>query len=229
MQQSRQETTSSDISKAFQPMSAEDIAKHLKYYLQFNKSKVSRPIPLNRIQSRGFYLLHYKTFDKMSVVFNKYEIDIDKYLYFFVNVLHKAERSINDDLLSPNTLNEFVTWLTTMKRRKNIYKWILKSINNIVAECKKKHIYSARDYLKMIVRENLIGPYHASGKISKYYFAAIPKFDKIIPKLDYFSRAELDDLKRLFAVYSTEVQDAFLYLKNQKFNPLKSVDKLLYM
>ena len=67
----------------------------------------------------------------------------------------------------------------------------------------------------------------ATGRISVYFLAAIPKFNRVIPKLDPLSQDELHILKDRFDMYNTDVNEAHMRFKSLKANPLKLCDEVL--
>lgn len=204
-----------------------DLAVNLKYYFQFKRTTIRTPIAMNRISGKTFYLQHKTALDNLAVVLNKYKMNADKFCKFFVIDFNKTERDINDSLVSTYTFNEYVQHLTKIKKRNDIYSWVMKSVKTIANECYQLNIMSTKDFIRKLISDKRLAAYYISGKISKYYLAAIPNFNKVIPKLDHFSKLDLDDLYRLFDVYQTEVQDAFLYMKNIKINPLRLTDTMI--
>lgn len=216
------ETGASDLT-----ITGETVARYVKYYLQFKKSTIRNPISVDRIACRVFYNQHKKVFDSAAKILSKYNISVDKFSKFFVMDFKKTEYDINEFLVNQTTFSEYAQYLAKNKKRNDIYKWVSDSIYAIADECRKNKIFTTKDFLRKAISEKKLATYYVSGVISKYYLAAIPNFNKIIPKLDYFSRLELDDLNRLFEIYKTEVNDAFLYMKNIKINPIRLTDIMI--
>ena len=104
----------------------------------------------------------------------------------------------------------------------------MKSVNNIVEECVDNNWFTTKDFLRNLIDQKKLGNWYVSGKISKYYLAAIPNFWKIVPQLDHFSKIELDQVASRYDIYNREINETFLKLKNFKVNPIAMTDTLIY-
>jgi hypothetical protein len=207
---------------------AEYAAKIFKYHLQFKNPYIKFLLHFNRVQAKTFYAKYKKEFDKFIVIFNKYNLDAYKYIRFFIEVLNKNETDIKKDFITINTINEYVDWLKHIDKQNRIYKYFIKSANNIVNECNKLGFFSTKDFIRYMITNKKISEYYISGKISLYYFAAIPNFKKIIPKLDSFAKDEFQKVYDRFEMYNAEITSAFMKITNQKVNPIKFTDNLIY-
>lgn len=205
-----------------------DVAVVFKYYLQFTNKKIVNIMPVQRIQAKMFYKNNKNIFDKCYSIFTKYNINIDSYIDYFINVEKKSNYHLQTDFLNMFTINNFVDYLKINEHDKKIYSYFQKSVKNIAKLAIKNNFLSTKDFLKHIIYNKLIGQYYMSGIISKYYLTAIPNMKLIIPKLDQFSQNELLDVYNKFESYNTEITKVFLKMKNQKVNPIKLTDKLIF-
>ena len=87
---------------------------------------------------------------------------------------------------------------------------------------------STKDFIKHIIQTKKISSYLLSGKISQYYFAAIPNFNKLIPKLDHFARADFNYILENFEMYNAQITQAYERKTNQKVNPIKITDEQIF-
>ena len=85
-------------------------------------------------------------------------------------------------------------------------------------------ICTTKDFFRQLIKDNKVGAYVMSGKISLYYLAAIPSFKKVIEHLDYFSKLELQSLNDHFEIYHSDVNEAFLAKKHKMVNPIELTD-----
>lgn len=207
---------------------AEYIAKLFKFYLQFKNPYIKFKLPFKRVSSKVFYSTYQKEFDKLFNVFSKYNLDIIKYINFFINYLDKRENDIKTCLVSNIVFSQYIEWLKKIDKQNNIYKYFVKSAKNIAIESFKLGYYNTKDFLRYLIKHKKIAEYFVSGKISIYYFAAIPNFNKIIPKLDNFAIAELKQLYDNFEMYNAEIIQAFIKQTNQKVNPISYTDELIF-
>ena len=121
-------------------------------------------------------------------------------------------------------IDEFCKHIKKQKKLEDIYKWFMMSVKSIVDECIKTQTYTTKDFLRELIDNNKVGPYVAAGKISVYWLAAIPSFNKVIKHLDYFSKQELQLLDEHFDIYHSEVNEAFLVKNRKMVNPIELTD-----
>lgn len=223
MQTAAEEKKTDDSNTA---LSGKRAAHIFKYFIQFNKSYV-RPTSFNRISAKGFYDKHKTAFDSLAAIFSKYSLDMTAYIKYFVIELGKTERDIDEHLVSKLMINSYAAYLSVIDKRRGIYKSVMRTVKNLSDLCADEHLFSAKECIRWLIQEKKLGQYVMGGVISKYFLAGIPKFDKIVPKLDYFSKAELSDLVTRYDIYNTDVNEAFMYVKNTMLNPLKLLDTSL--
>ena len=195
----------------------QDVNSHLKFKL-----------PLERITAKCIYENHREAFDKLARAFASNGLSPVNYLKFFATVYGGAETKLDDELCSKQALAAFETWKATNEKRQKIFSWFMKSVHNIVDECIEQGWFTTKDFMRHLINEKKLAGWYASGKISKYYLAAIPNFWKIVPKLDHFAKEELKVVADRYDMYNTEVNEAFLQLKKFKVNPIALTDALIY-
>jgi len=199
----------------------EYIARYLKYFLQLKNPYVVYKLPVDKVSPKNIYAKYKAKFDLLATICNKYDIDSTRYLDFFVNKFNKFEKDIDVYLVSLDTINKYVESLQISELHNRIYNNFLRSVDNIVDDCIKLNFNSVVDYLRYLISSRKIASYYAAGRISIYYFAAIPKFKNVIEKLDNISRDEFHMLYERYDKYHYDVNEAFLKLKNIKINPIK--------
>ena len=195
----------------------QEVNPHLKFKL-----------PLERIAAKCVYESHREAFDRLASAFNNNGMSPLNYLRFFAIEWGGTESKIDDELCSERALSAFETWTAANEKRKKIFSWFMKSVHNIVDECVEHGWFTTKDFIRHLINEKKLANWYASGKISKYYLAAIPNFWKIVPKLDHFSKEELKLVADRYDMYNTEVNEAFLQLKKFKVNPIALTDALIY-
>lgn len=203
------------------------VAKAVKYWLHLENPYATVEVPMNCIQAKSLYTQHSKTFENAAMIFNKYNIDPLAYSKFFVQKFGKKSKDIDDCYLSPQTFNFFVEDMKASEEKKKIYKNFIKSAEFIVKESIALGFPSMKDWLRYAICEKKLANYYVAGKISKYFFASIPNFPKILPKLDQFARDELSIIAERFDKYNTDINEAFLYMKKCKINPVDFIDTLI--
>jgi len=203
-------------------------ARLWKFFRQEKQPYLKFKLPLERITAKSIYEKHKKAFDTLAKVFARHGISPKAYLKFFATEFNGAEEIIDTKLVDKGTILDFENWVFTTAKRKKIYSWFMKSVDNIVDECIENGWFTTKDFIRHLINDKKLANWYASGKISKYYLAAIPNFWKIIPKLDHFSREELKTLAERYDLYNTEVNEAFLTLKSFKINPIALTDALIY-
>lgn len=202
----------------------EKAAKIFKYYRGWQNPYKTTITPLKLVSGKRLYKEHKEDLDRFAALAKKNNFDIDSYFKFCVIDCGIKESCIDACLSSTTMINEFCNHVKKQKKLEDIYKWFMMSVKSIVDECIKTQTYTTKDYLRHLIDSNKIGPYVAAGKISVYYLAAIPSFNKIISKLDYFSRLELQLLEDHFEIYHSEVNEAFLAKRKKMVNPIELTD-----
>lgn len=203
------------------------LAKIFKYCCHMHNINNRKMIPFKLINGKAIYKKNKNAFDKFSIIVKKNKFNVKKYFEYCV-VHGIKEDNVNLCISSSLMIEKYKDHLKKIELYKKIYKWILKTVKNIVVECIDKDIYTTKEYLRWLINNNMIGKYLISGKISIYYLAAIPNFKDIIHKLDYFSQQELHRLSECFDIYHSDVNKAFLQEKNEKFNPIDYTDFAIF-
>ena len=205
-----------------------EIAKYFKYMQQFKLDYIIDKQPLNRIQCKSFYVKNKKIFEKAYDIFNKYHLDIYNFIDFYINFFDKSNKTIEKDFLSVNAFNGYQSYLCQQDKNKKIYKWFEKSVENISNDCIAYDFFNVKDYIRHLIVTRKLASYYMTGKISKYWFCGIPGFKKIILKLDNISKDEFMEIYDKFDIYNTEINNAFLYFKNMKVNPIYITEQRIF-
>ena len=204
-----------------------EIAQYLKFRLQDKNPHIENTIPLRVIKAKSFYQKNKKQIDNIIQIQTKYNnFNIYKYIDFFVDEIYNFKDQLSN-FYDKYSLIKYRDYLNYEKKQDRIYSYFLKSIKNIVNDCKQLNIFSAKDYLRYLINNKKLSQYYISGKISCYFFAAIPKFKLLIEKLDKFERNDLNDIYTKYEMYNTEIVKIFMKKTNKKVNPLDLIDQLL--
>ena len=203
------------------------IAQFLKYKLQYKNSKIENAIPLPMIKAKAFQQKYHAQINKLIKIVQSFEnFDVYKYLSFFVDNIYKNDCDIKT-LVSTYNFTQYKNYLEYLEKQERIYGYFMKSVNNIVNDCKQLQIFSAKDYLRYLIQNKKLSQYYVSGRISCYFFAAIPKFKMLIDKLDPLTRSDFSELYNMYEMYNAEIVKVFLKKTNKKINPLAIVNQAL--
>lgn len=203
------------------------IAQLFLYYRRLLNPYIKNHLPLKLVSAKKIYSKNKDIFDKFAENANNNKFDVEPYIKFCVIQNGLTESSLDICIETPVMLTKYQEHLKLVTRRKKIYMWFMKSANNIAQYCIDMGFFSTKDFIKYMIENNKVGILVASGKISLYYLAAFPNFGKIISKLDYFSRNELSFLEKHFEIYHSDINDAFLYIKNKMANAIDITDSVL--
>ena len=213
--------------RSAQSFDGEFVAKVFKYYRSLQNPYKSKSFPLKLVSGKALYNSYKELFDKFAAAASKNNFDIESYLKYCVKC-GMTESTLDTCLASTKMIEKYLAHLKKVKLRKQIYKWFIKSAKNIALQCVDNGYFTTKDFLRMLIDTKQIGKYVVTGQISLYFFAAIPNFKKVIPKLDYFSQQELHLLGEHFDIYHSDVNKAFLQEKNTYVNPIDFTDKLIW-
>lgn len=229
LEQSREQWLEGESSKrpCTKLSDGEIVARELKKALMALSPTWDPRIPIHRVSAVAFYEEHQDIFDRLAKYFKKNRLDISTYCYFYVNVLNKRDRDIDTTLLTKSSLIGYADFLGTREKDRQIFSWFMKSAENLANEAVEHGFVLTKDVLRYLIKSRKIAQWVVCGKLSVYFLAAIPRFDSAIPRLDFFARAELEKLRQMFDIYSTDVNRAFLTVKCVKLNPFAVTDELI--
>lgn len=231
-QATRSQRTSESQSGEKQPhvarsVTGEDIARWFKYYKQMHEQANMIFVPFKLVPCKSLYRKNRKAFDRFAAAASKNNFDVCSYMKFCVQVCGIDESGIGKSILSSAVLSRYEEHMKERLRLRHIYKWFMKSVKFIAETCVEEDYFTAKDYLRMLIDTHQIGACIMSGKISLYFFAAIPNFNRAISHLDYFSRLELVPLAEHFDIYHSDVNKAYMQIRNVKVNPVDLVDRMI--
>lgn len=81
------------------------------FYMQNKNKSQAWQIPLKRIRARGLYNAHKQEFNKLTEVFCKYNLDIDRYMRYFVEVLDMHEKDLKTELANSKNIMQYIGYL----------------------------------------------------------------------------------------------------------------------
>lgn len=197
-----------------------------KYYSQFNNSYIQYPLPLERIASKSIYSKNKIFFDKLSKLFEKYDIELNSYIKFCV-----LEKKLNSktltQMLDQYILSQYIEHEQILTKRKRIFKYFKNTVDFISNECIKNGYPRSMDYIRYLISEKKLAAYYISGKISKYYLSAITNFPKVIQKLDQMSQDEFHQISIMYDKYHLDIKEAMMQ-ENKKFvNVFEYTDQII--
>lgn len=177
--------------------------------------------------AKSFYCKYKKQFDHLVNVTNEFNVNVTQYIKFFVDDYGKTERDIPDKLCASASFHAYLSHVKAQKKLRGIYEVVLRSSRNIAEDCVQMRCSSAKEYVIQMFKQKKLAAYYLTGKISRYWFAAIPSFRKLILKLDVMSREEFHDIESMFDLYSKDVNDAFMMMTSKRVNVFHITDELI--
>ena len=201
----------------------ETMVRVIKYYSQeFVKGKKNTPFKL--IRCKGEYVKNKKKYDQLFNLCEKYKIKTLDYIKF--SILMNGTKTV-DTMLSVQSFLQYANYKKRKSRYAKIYKYYMKSANNVVDMCIKNGYTDTIDCLRHLIQENRLGYEYLSGRLSKYYLASIQNFKKIYEKLDRQSKEELCIIHDVADELNKYVQDTFKEFRNMHVHTISFTDKLL--
>lgn len=193
--------------------------------------KIAQPeahagIPAAAVRCRVFAEQHEQLFSRLAVAFEKRNIPLQSYFSFFTKQLKKGVSDVKL-LGDPTVLQAFGQTLERRLKIERAWKLFRKSVENLASMCVAAGCYSSRDYFRELVQQKKLPGEYVSGRLSIYFFAAIPGFKKAIPKLDPIARGDFAKLYSQFELYSSEINQACLMKTNRKLRPFELVDEAI--
>lgn len=193
----------------------------------FRSESETLTFPNTLAPGRTLYRKYRVQFDLLYSFRDKYNLNLIKYIKFFICHLKKSRNCIEDDLINLNIIKLYADYLKINEHHKTVFKWFMKSVNNIIEECISLDLPSVTEYFRYLIINNLLAEKILSGKISYYYLAGINNLEKIVKKVDSINRAELLKICEKRDILNSELQDAFLFIRSQRISPIQYTNKLL--
>lgn len=203
-------------------------AKFYKYYKQFKNTYIENPIQFKQITANSIYNKYSSSFDKLAKISIKYKFSLQKYIQYIVNKYDIQDKYLNRYLLNIKLIEEYITYEIIKCNRKKIFKYFQKTVNNIVNDCILYGYISSIDYIRELIKTKKLAQYYISGKISKYYLAAIPKFKDIVLKLDSISQDEFLPICNKYEKYNIDVKEAMKQELSKIVSIFDYTDNLIY-
>ena len=151
-------------------------ARIWKWARQETNKNLKFKLSLERITAKRIYFEHQKVFDQLAKIFSENNMSPLEYIRFFAIEWCGSEDKLDGELLDPKTINAFEQFQQANAKKKKIYHWFMKSVDNIAKECVQNGWFTTKDFMRHLINEKKLAGWYASGKISKYYLAAIPNF-----------------------------------------------------
>ncbi len=198
------------------------LARYFRYFKQFQKAGCVH-VPLDRVQSKSYYLQYKKYFNKLSEVCKKYRIDPERYIKYCVltRVANEA-----DDLLDVHAFMDYADHLKITEQYRKIYDHYMKSAEYVAEECIKRNM-TPGEFLKDLVVTKKLAYEFMCGNLSMYYLASIKGIDKICQYLDQNSRDELSIILDVQEKLNQDVQEVFIKYKNRRVSPLGLSEEIM--
>ena len=203
------------------------IAQIVKYHLQFLNQHIVNPVPVEKIAAIGFYRENEKCFQKAAKVFKWLGIDVFDYVSFLVFQLKMHRYSLDRMLVNTDNIKKYVEQKQIKVRKTKIFEYFKKSAEFVSQQAASLGYVTTIDYLRELIKSRKLANYYVSGKISKYYFAAIPKFPQLVAKLDSISKDEFQPLCNKYEKYQVDVREAIKQENKKVFGVLSYTDNLI--
>ena len=179
-------------------------AKYFKFFSQNNNPYIVNKQPLERISATTLYKKNKVVFDKLVIIFNKFSIDIVKYLSFFTLQYGKSERDVPTLLLDNATISKYLEYLQIKQQYHTIYKNFMKSVNNIVDDCIKLNFQSTKEYIRYLIKHNIKTNGGVALFPADYTLDIMPNDIKIVREQQEVLNRWLKTKKEMYGIDLTE-------------------------
>ena len=212
--------------QSFSIKCGQDIAKYLVYFAKLKNHRVTKEINIVNISGTTLYRKHKRALDKLYKVQEKYQIDLVRYIKFFLEKYNYTDDNI-DKIAEVRNLMWYAEELSIRSKHDKVYGYVLKSVKNAVDDCIKLGFQSTRSYLRYLIENNMLAEKYLSGELSQYYIAGIRNLKKIVWKMDRMNQETLKEIVDNQDKIISDTQDAFVSLKNIRISIIKFTDDKL--
>lgn len=204
----------------------QDVARYLIYFSKLNSSAIGKEINIVNIPGTTLYRKHKDVCDKSLLLQTKYNIDLIRYIKFFISKFRLTDANV-ERLLETQNIVWYANDIQINAKHERVYSYVLKSVDNIVDDCIKRNYSSTKEYLKYLIENNKLAEKYLSGEISQYYLAGIKNIRKLVRKMDTINQDSLHEVVEQQDKLLSDMQDAFMYLKNTRISIISFTNEKL--
>ena len=125
----------------------QDVARYLIYFSKLNSSAIGKEINIVNIPGTTLYRKHKDVCDKSLLLQTKYNIDLIRYIKFFISKFRLTDANV-ERLLETQNIMWYANDIQINAKHERVYSYVLKSVDNIVDDCIKRNYSSTKEYLK---------------------------------------------------------------------------------
>jgi len=205
-------------------VTGKDAAKYFKFFRQNENKTLKVHYKLDKIPYLTLYKQNKDKFERLAKFCNDNNVNLAKYVKFYTIRLGQSDP---DGIMRKSSFEKYLEYLKINDQYLKIYKWYMKSVNNIADDCIKYGFSSCVDYLKGIIENGRLGFEVLSGRISVYYLMTIQNIEEIYKNLDQLSKDELRSAFNMRDKIFQDVQEAFLMYKSTRVTPIQLTNEMI--
>ena len=203
------------------------LARLIKFYYQPYEPRRNVTLDLCHVPFKTFYQQNKDLLDKAAKIFQKYQLNEDTVIKYLISKKKMTPYNVSTHLLNSLFIEDFIIKCHIQQKEKHTVEKFLQTAEYISDQCVELGYVTTADYLKHLIRNRKLASYYVSGKISKYFLTTIPKFPKIVSKLDGISKDEFQQLVERYDMYKSDVRTAMMHQINKVLSPLRYTDDLI--
>ena len=203
------------------------LARLIRFYYQPYEPRRTAILSIDKVPYKSFYMSNKQLFDKAAKIFSKYGISVEKLVKYLVSKKKMTLYNVKSHILNAQFISDFILRCQTQQKEKHIVKKFVETAEFVSSKCVELGYVTTIDFIRHLIRHRKLASYYAAGKLSKYFLTTIPKFPKVIEKLDGISKDEFQQIYDRYDTYKSDVRIAMMHQINKVLSPLSYTDELI--
>lgn len=170
-----------------------------------------KPSSTNRIYEGDAEL-----FDLLASFRDKYRLDVEDYIMYYVKFLNRAATDVSvQDLVDTTSIRRYLEWRAVLGSYDKALAYFDKSVENVANLCISTNpVTPPKEYFDSLLGQDILGDFVISGRISLYYLAGIRDFGTTLKTLQpTVSFKTISYFVENFDIYESYIKSAFIELR----------------
>jgi hypothetical protein len=195
------------------------LAHMFKYHSQDFDQRIVRKMPYSSVRYESFLTKHSKTFTRLTFVVLKYGVDPES---FVRHALSEFGARTPEQAATAECFRSYASAVYRNAKYDDIYDKYSRTVESLARMCLELGI-GPKELVADMVLKNRLAYEYISGRVSKYFLAAISNFEAVYDRLDKMNKDELSIICNALDELRVMVNEA-VFRKTGKYpRPMRDV------
>lgn len=188
---------------------------------------MSKLLP-RKLVSRSLYEDNSELFDLLVSFNSKYGLDVNDYVWYYSKFIRRPDAAVSvEDLVDISSIRRYLEWRSIMGSYDKVLTYFDKSVENVANLCISTNpITTPGDYVNSLIKQDILGDFVISGRISLYYLAGIRDFGTTLKTLKQtVSNQTIGYFVENFDIYESYIKSAFIEFRGTRCDSFLITEK----